>query len=68
MEAFETRLNQDGPSVRLGPGRRATGVVRVAEAGVDGGGRGQHVARVAERCQVAHVGHVARHGPGGGER
>lgn len=49
-------------SVGLGPCRRASGVgvVRVAEAGVDGRGRGQHVSRVAEGGQVAHVRHVAQ--------
>lgn len=48
--------------MRLSPDRRATRVVRVAERWVDGGRRGQHVARVAEGRQVAHVGHVGSHG------
>lgn len=51
-----------GSSVRLGPDRRATRVVWVAERWMDGGRRGQHVARVAEGRQVAHVGHVGSHG------
>lgn len=55
--------------MRLSPDRRATRVVRVAERRVDGGRRGQHVTRVAEGGQVAHVGHVGSHGTGStGER
>lgn len=37
-------------------------MVRVAERWVNGGRRGQHVARVAKGRQVAHVGHVGSHG------
>lgn len=43
----------------LGPHGRAVGVVRVAKGRVDGRWGGQHVSGVAERGQVAHVGHVA---------
>lgn len=45
--------------MRLGPDRRAIGVVRVTKGRVDGCGSGQHVSRVAEGGQVTHVGHVA---------
>lgn len=34
-------------------------MVRVAERGVNGSRRGQHVSRMAKRSQVAHVWHVA---------
>lgn len=43
-------------------------MVWVAEAGVDRGGRGQHVSRVAEGWQVTHVGHVTRQRAGAAER
>lgn len=45
--------------MRLGPNRRAIGVMGVTERGVDGCGRGQHVSGVAEGGEVTHVGHVA---------
>ncbi len=44
-----------GSSVRFGPGGRAAGMVRVAKCGVNRSRSGQHVSRMAERWQVAHV-------------
>lgn len=57
-----------GCSVWFGPGGRAAGMVRVAECGVNGGRRGQHVSGMAERWQVAHVWHVACQGAGAAKR
>ncbi len=57
-----------GSSVRFGPGGRAAGMVRVAKCGVNRSRSGQHVSRMAERWQVAHVWHVACQGTGAAER
>ncbi len=57
-----------GSSVRLGPGGRAAGMVRVAKCGVNGSRSGQHVSRMAERWQVAHVWHVACQSTGAAKR
>lgn len=45
--------------MRLGPDRRAIGVMGVTEGRVDWRWSGKHVSRMAEGGQVTHVGHVA---------
>jgi len=59
LSALRFSVQREGSSVGFGPDGRAAGMVRVAERGVNGSRRGQHVSRMAKRSQVAHVWHVA---------